>query len=92
MYKENNIDVNPLLLIQLPNSANGEVVKNLVLVHLEKNKGVKLGDPRLSIWLDSESETERNLENISTNTAPQEFLIFKQAIDTGWDCPRHRYF
>ncbi len=88
VYKNNNIDVNPLLLIQLPNSQNGEVVKNTVLQYLEKNKGIKLGDERLSIWLDEEKEEDRNLENISKNNAPQEYLIFKQAIDTGWDCPR----
>jgi type III restriction enzyme len=88
IYQDNNIDVNPLLLIQLPNSQNGEVVKNTVLKYLEKNKGIKLGDEKLSIWLDEEKEEDRNLENISKNNAPQEYLIFKQAIDTGWDCPR----
>lgn len=88
MYRENNIDVNPLLLIQLPNSANGEVVKTLVLGHLLQKHGIGMGDEKLSIWLDTEKEEDRNLENISKNNAPQEYLIFKQAIDTGWDCPR----
>ncbi|MFA7285963.1 MAG: DEAD/DEAH box helicase family protein [Candidatus Paceibacterota bacterium] len=88
LYKENNINVNPLLLIQLPNSTNGEVVKSVVLEQLKNTKGVNLGDDKLSVWLDDENKIDRNLEKISDNTAPQEYLIFKQVIDTGWDCPR----
>lgn len=88
LYKENNIDINPLLLIQLPNSENGEVVKSMVLDQLKNTKGINLGDERLSVWLDDENKIDRNLDRISENTAPQECLLFKQAIDTGWDCPR----
>lgn len=88
MYKENNIPVNPLLMVQLPNSAQGETVKTMVLEHLKNTRGVSIGDERLAIWLDSEDQKYRNLTGISDNTAPQEYLIFKQAVDTGWDCPR----
>jgi type III restriction enzyme len=88
LYKENNIDINPLLLIQLPNSANGEVVKSVVLEQLKNTRGVSLGDDKLSVWLDDENKIDRNLDKISDNNAPQEYLLFKQAIDTGWDCPR----
>jgi type III restriction enzyme len=88
LYKENSIEVNPLLLIQLPNSRNGEVVKSVVLEQLKNTRGISLGDERLSVWLDDENKIDRNLDKISENSAPQEYLLFKQAIDTGWDCPR----
>ena len=88
LYKDNDIDINPLLIIQLPNSENGEVVKSMVLEQLKTTRGVSIGDDRLSIWLDSENIIDRNLDKISENNAPQEYLLFKQAIDTGWDCPR----
>ncbi len=88
IYKENDIDINPLLLIQLPNSESGEVVKKLILEQLKNTQGISLGDDRLSVWLDDENKIDRNLERISENNAPQEYLLFKQAIDTGWDCPR----
>ncbi|MEN9852457.1 MAG: hypothetical protein RI996_400 [Candidatus Parcubacteria bacterium] len=88
LYKEDNIDINPLLLIQLPNSANGEVVKGMVLDQLKSSRGISLGDERLSVWLDEENKIDRNIDKISENNALQEYLIFKQAIDTGWDCPR----
>lgn len=88
LYKENGIDVNPLLMIQLPNSSNGEAVKSVVLEQLKNTKGIILGDDRLSVWLDDENKIDRNLDKISENNAPQEYLLFKQAVDTGWDCPR----
>lgn len=85
MYKEEKIDINPLCLIQIPNSENGEVVMSMVTNYLKNNLGIKEGDERLAIWLDVK---DQNLENISKNNSKQEYLIFKQAIDTGWDCPR----
>lgn len=83
-YKNNNIDINPLVLIQLPTSEAGEDKKEFVENFLS-DKGVLVANKKLAIWLDKEKE---NLENISDNLNEVEFLIFKQAIDTGWDCPR----
>ena len=88
LYKEYNINVNPLLLIQLPNSRDGESAMEMVLDFLEKEKGVKQGDDRLAIWLSEKDISDRNIDNISKNNSKQEYLIFKQAIATGWDCPR----
>ncbi len=88
LYKENGIDVNPLLLIQLPNSGDGESIKEVVLDFLKKEKGIDQDDERLAIWLHEKDVKERNIENISKNDGIQEFLIFKQAIAVGWDCPR----
>lgn len=88
LYKENNIDVNPLILIQLPNSRDGEEIQEMVLKFLEKNRGISAYDPRVAIWLDSVESKNRNIIGISKNNAPQQFLLFKQAVDTGWDCPR----
>src|SRR3989344_2606063 len=44
------------------------------------------GNGKLAIWLaEQKSET---LDWVSEPDNEIEFLIFKQAIDTGWDCPR----
>lgn len=87
-YKENNIEVNPLLLIQLPNAEEGDSTMNIVLNFLKKEEGINRYDDRVAIWLNFVDADERNIENISKNNSPQEYLIFKQAVDTGWDCPR----
>lgn len=88
IYQENNIDVNPLLLIQLPNSGDGESIKTMVLDFLKKEKNISEGDEKLAIWLNEKDIKERNIEDISKNNGIQDFLIFKQAIAIGWDCPR----
>jgi type III restriction enzyme len=75
--------VNPLVLIQLPTSEAGEDVKRFCLSFLRK-RGVPKA--KIAIWL-SEQKTE-TIDDISETENPIEFLIFKQAIDTGWDCPR----
>lgn len=76
--------VNPLVIVQLPNAEEGENKKNKVVEFL-KLKDITVDNGKLAIWLNEEKE---NLANISDNTSTVEFLIFKQAIDTGWDCPR----
>jgi len=82
LYESENSVINPLVIIQLPNSKEGEIKKRIVLDFL-KEKGVS--DDNIAIWLD---DTHINLDNISDNNNQVGFLLFKQAIDTGWDCPR----
>src|SRR3990167_1413643 len=86
-YKELDLDINPLVLIQLPSDfkEKEEVQANqkeLVLSFL-KQKGVK--DHEIAIWLSSE---KKKLEQIEENNNPVNFMIFKVAPATGWDCPR----
>ena len=84
LYDEIKIEVNPLVLIQVPNSELGDEkineVKNFFLTKKIKKENV-------AIWL-SDENNKINLENITKNQNEVNFLIFKQAIDTGWDCPR----
>lgn len=77
--------VNPLVLVQIPTGDDGEAKKNSVIGWLGTN-GITINNGKLQVWL-SEEKTD-NLEYISNIDDKTEFLIFKQAIDTGWDCPR----
>lgn len=78
--------VNPLCLIQLPNSDAGETKKRSVLDFL-KSKGATLENRKVALWLSNEKS--EFLDEISNPENEVEFLLFKQAIDTGWDCPGH---
>ena len=86
LYRESGLDVNPLLMIQLPNddavSQKEEMKKDIVLRYLRE---MKLDEEKIAVWLDKE---QVNLENITANTNKVEVLLFKQAPATGWDCPR----
>lgn len=81
-YKEKNIEVNPLVIIQMPNNSNDmiEQIENI----LEK-KGYSYKNKTVAIWL---ADRKENIEDISKNNAEPIILIMKQAISTGWDCPR----
>ena len=50
------------------------------------DKGITESNGKLAIWLSEEKSD--GLDEISDFDSEVDFLIFKQAIDTGWDCPR----
>ncbi len=88
-YKELGLDINPLVLIQLPSDfkEKEEVQANqkeIVLRYL-KSKGVK--ENEIAIWL-SGNKDEEKLKYITDNNDKINFMIFKVAPATGWDCPR----
>ncbi|HPM85702.1 MAG TPA: hypothetical protein PLI99_01250, partial [archaeon] len=86
-YKEIGKKINPLVLIQLPNDdtaliERGEKTKEEVVLGLLKKKGV---DPnKVAKWFDNNPRPEF----LEENDDEHEYLLFKQAAGTGWDCPR----
>lgn len=83
-YAALGIGINPLCLIQLPNGDPGEEAKKTVLRYLRR-RGVSTEWGNLAIWLADESV---GLDGIKELNSPVDCLIFKQAVATGWDCPR----
>ena len=81
-----NVEINPLVLVQIPNAHEGEL-KVQALRDFLAEKDITEVNGRLAIWL-NDHPTKENLDGITLNTNAVQFLIFKQAIDTGWDCPR----
>lgn len=81
-------NINPLMLIQLPNDdgeriAAGDKTKEEVVSEYLAEKGIK--KTHVAKWFDKKRE---NLEFITENDSDVDYLIFKQAAGTGWDCPR----
>jgi type III restriction enzyme len=76
--------VRPLLLIQYPDGAKAKIRAVVVEKFLE-SKGLTK-DVSYATWLSGDHSDD--LENIADNNSPYKALIFKQAIATGWDCPR----
>ncbi len=84
-FAKEDSDINPLVLIQIPTSEAGDQKIDAVKKFLG-DKGITEKNGKLAIWLaEQKSDT---IEWISESDNQIEFLIFKQAIDTGWDCPR----
>ena len=74
--------VNPLILVQLPNSSDA------LLKDVEEWFAVRQIDCEggtFAVWL---ADRKDNLEGIVENNAKQVAVVIKQAVATGWDCPR----
>ena len=85
-YREQETNVNPLVLIQIPNSTAGDLKKDSVIKFLEE-KGITRENGKLAIYLDGDT-IDKNSDELLPVDGKIEYLIFKMAIDTGWDCPR----
>ena len=77
-----NININPLIIIQLPNKS--ETLQGSVERYLE-TQGLTYENGQLAVWL---SDRHENLESIDALNAQSSAVIIKQAVATGWDCPR----
>ena len=86
LYSDLGLKINPLVLVQLPTSEAGEDKKEFVEGFLAQKK-INYDNHKLAVWL-SEEKVNNEKEFVTPNESDVEFLIFKQAIDTGWDCPR----
>ena len=86
MYKKEGSDVNPLILVQLPDSRGDLINKKEDVIKILGKKGITEKNGKLAIWL-SEDKSD-TLPNIEKNDNEVEVLVFKQAIALGWDCPR----
>jgi type III restriction enzyme len=88
-YKAVGSDINPLLLVQLPNEAQTESALDKELIEEVETfldvKGISTQNEKLAVWL---SNTKTNLDGLEEKNSLTEVLLFKQAIALGWDCPR----
>lgn len=84
-YNKLNIAVNPLVLIQIPNVDEGEV-KKLVIKDFLREKGITEDNGKLKFWCDDKGNFDKKA--IKKNNDITEYLVFKTAVVTGWDCPR----
>lgn len=93
LYKNEGSNIKPLVLIQLPNNnqavstTDKQKIDYVEQILMSDEYDVNYENGRLAKWL-SDKADKINLENIKEIDSNVEFLIFKQAIATGWDCPR----
>ena len=83
-YKNRCKNIRPLVLIQFPDMSNKlieDVEKKLELM------GYTYENKLVAKWM-SDSNDKININGIKTLNANPIFLLMKQAVATGWDCPR----
>ena len=90
-YQQLGVNINPLLLIQLPNdtsetmTSEDEAIASQVRQYLDISHSINVENGKLAVWLSKEKQNLQGLEEADNLT---EVLLFKQAIALGWDCPR----
>ncbi|MBS7008781.1 DEAD/DEAH box helicase [Anaerostipes sp.] len=81
-FLQRKADINPLIVVQLPNKSDN--LQDGVEKYFEK-QGLTYENGQLAVWLSNQHE---NLENIDSVNSEISAVIIKQAVATGWDCPR----
>lgn len=81
-FLQRKVGVNPLIIVQIPNKS--DTLLERVEEYFE-TKGITYENNQLAVWL---SDKKQNLEDISEPEAEPVAVIIKQAVATGWDCPR----
>lgn len=91
-YERMGLDINPLLLVQLPNDSDrmtdedlkvAEIVKTYLRINPQEE--ITTANGKLAVWLANE---KANVEGLERPDSPVKVLLFKEAIALGWDCPR----
>lgn len=81
-YLQRGVDINPLILVQIPNK--NDALQDSVERWFEA-QGIAYENGQLACWL---SDKHENIEDITELNAESVAVIIKQAVATGWDCPR----
>lgn len=81
-YLHRKKNINPLIIVQIPNKS--ETLQDGVERYFEE-QGITYENGQLAVWL---SDRHENLEGIDCLNAQTVAVIIKQAVATGWDCPR----
>ena len=81
-FRERGNSVNPLVIVQLPNNSDAllQTVEDWFAErHIDTESGT------FAVWL---SKRKDNLDGLTDNGGRQVAVVIKQAVATGWDCPR----
>lgn len=81
-YDRMKVNVRPLVLIQFP-MGQPETIK--AVEEKLASMGYTYDNGMVNIWMSDEKIVSEDLMNLDGSPA---FLLMKQAISTGWDCPR----
>ena len=81
-YEKRGLNINPLVVIQLANDKNAKIERTESVLN---ELGYTYDNKMVGVWL---ADKKENIENLKEYNNEVSFLIMKQAISTGWDCPR----
>lgn len=83
-YGKLHKNIRPLVIIQFPNSSDKQIER---VEKQLKDLGYTYENKLVAKWM-ADTNDKINIENVTELNASPSFLLIKQAISTGWDCPR----
>lgn len=83
-YSKLGVNINPLVIIQFPDKST-ELIQNIE--NILNDMGYSYENKSLAKWMSDKSD-KINLDGLKNKNGEQKFLLMKQAIATGWNCPR----
>lgn len=87
----NKVYYHSLVAIQIPNGPLGNEALGRIESYLRDNYDITRANDKLVVYLSDDNDKTLKkdlLDNIASPDSPVQFLIYKQGIATGWDCPR----
>ena len=100
-YQKRGESINPLVLVQFPSLSDDLIIR---VEKILEDKGYTYDNKLVASWFSAESKADKamnskklgkinigdinDLDSVTHNDAKPCFLLFKQALSTGWDCPR----
>ncbi len=85
LYKAEGSSILPLAGVMIPNAKHGAAKLNRTVSFYEQ-RGITEKNGKLAIYLDNHKS--KHFESVNDPDSELEVVIFKQGLDTGWDCPR----
>lgn len=100
-YQKRGEAINPLVLVQFPSLSDDLISR---VEKILEDKGYTYDNQLVASWFSAESKADKEMnskklgkinigdindsDSVTHNDAKPCFLLFKQALSTGWDCPR----
>lgn len=100
-YQKRGESINPLVLVQFPSLSDDLIIR---VEKILEDKGYTYDNNLVASWFSAESKSDKAMnskklgkinigdindsDSVTHNDAKPCFLLFKQALSTGWDCPR----
>lgn len=100
-YQKRGESINPLVLVQFPSLSDDLIIR---VEKILEDKGYTYDNNLVASWFSAESKADKGMnskklgkinigdindsDSVTHNDAKPCFLLFKQALSTGWDCPR----
>lgn len=100
-YQNKGENINPLVLVQFPSLSDSMISR---VEKILEEKGYTYDNQMVASWFSEDCQTNKDTyskkldkinigdvngsTSITYNNAKPCFLLFKQALSTGWDCPR----